>query len=537
MAEVSSECSPSGETSFYGSISEEELKAEVDSRWILNLSLQHRDRSDREKFFVTYIEKPNQWRRVTISCDYRDAEEESLESDLRNLQFQREKSALIYEYIRDSLPEMQFYETVTNWKLKTTDGRLHIHVTGDVDEIIHYPQTSAVSHILESSVSPVLKVREADIEFDSHLSRFVYTVRYKGAKYIRKDVPGPDTIDEFLSEINAVHGSNDYPLHLEAIVVDASHKLIKGILLSHDYDSEVPTFSWESRRRHWAEQAVQGISQIHEEGYLQGAFTLSNLVGDRAKGAGWNSSESPQKIASDERISTYTREAAAPSTMFHDLRRAVKAPVCRRGRGQRRNKVYWNSFLNTGVLRNPFERDCLFETNDGSVSSPAISYMESECTVPCCMSMTYLRELGLPSQMSIEFEDPGQVDIGAGRQKVKMTGIVRNVSFRIRGSSMILRGDFPVSELLDSIYDVLFGWQFMCNEAAKIVEMAQKVYQWTKAFISMAMSSVSAKIDKEVGKFQRRVSEFGSHENLPPPPPYSLVSVFRGDHLTIRRVV
>lgn len=529
MAEVSSECSPSGETSFYGSISEEELKAEVDSRWILNLSLQHRDWSDREKFFVTYIEKPNRWRRVTISCDYRDAEEESLESGLRNLQFQREKSALIYEHIRDSLPSTRLHETVTNLKLRTTDGRLHVHVTEDVDEVIRYPQTSAVSHILESSVSPVLAVREADIEFDSHLSGFVYKVRYNGAKYIRKDIPGPDAIDDILNEINALHNLNNYPMHL-AIVVDASRELIKGILLTYDYDSEVPTISWESRRRHWAEQAVQGISQIHEEGYLQGDFTLSNLVGDKAKGAGWDSS-------SDQRISTYMREAAAPSTMFHDLRRAAKAPVYRRGRGQRRNKVYWNSLLNTGVLRNPFERDCLFETNDGSVSSPAISYMESECTVPCCMSMTYLRELGLSSQMSTEFEDPGQVDIGAGRQKVKMTGIVRNVSFRIRGSSMIFRGDFPVSELLDSIYDVLFGWQFMCNEAAKIVEMAQKVYQWTKAFISMAMSSVSAKIDKEVGKFQRRVSEFGSHENLPPPPPYSLVSVFRGDHLTIRRVV
>lgn len=117
------------------SISPSELEAmiadELAQKWILNLSMHFRDRSQREKFFVTYREHENLWRRVTISLDYRDAPPDSLEMDLANTAVQREKSAKIYEAIRDSLADIKFYPTVTNLKLETTGGRLHVHVVED----------------------------------------------------------------------------------------------------------------------------------------------------------------------------------------------------------------------------------------------------------------------------------------------------------------------------------------------------------------------------------------------------------------------
>lgn len=106
---------------------------ELERIWILNLSMHFRDKSKREKFFVTYREKEEHWRRVTISLDYRGAPDNSLEMDLIQIKFQRDKSAKIYEAIRDSLQDIQFYETVTNLKLQTTDGRLHVHVVEDVN--------------------------------------------------------------------------------------------------------------------------------------------------------------------------------------------------------------------------------------------------------------------------------------------------------------------------------------------------------------------------------------------------------------------
>jgi hypothetical protein len=109
------------------------IDSELERKWILNLSMHFRDKSKREKFFVTYRQHEHLWRRVTISVDYRDAPENSLEAELSRAQYQRDKSAKIYEAIRDSLPEIDFYNSVTNLKLETKDGRLHVHVVEDVN--------------------------------------------------------------------------------------------------------------------------------------------------------------------------------------------------------------------------------------------------------------------------------------------------------------------------------------------------------------------------------------------------------------------
>ena len=106
---------------------------ELERIWILNLSMHFRDKSKREKFFVTYRENDTHWRRVTVSLDYRLAPENSLEMELVKTKFQRDKSAKIYEAIRESLADIQFYDTVTNLKLQTNDSRLHVHVVEDVN--------------------------------------------------------------------------------------------------------------------------------------------------------------------------------------------------------------------------------------------------------------------------------------------------------------------------------------------------------------------------------------------------------------------
>lgn len=106
---------------------------ELERKWILNLSMHFRDKSKREKFFVTYRENESVWRRVTVSLDYRNAPDNSLELDLSATRFQRDKSAKIYEAIRESLQDIQFYDSVTNLKLQTTDGRLHVHVVEDTN--------------------------------------------------------------------------------------------------------------------------------------------------------------------------------------------------------------------------------------------------------------------------------------------------------------------------------------------------------------------------------------------------------------------
>lgn len=309
----------------------DQLQHELDTRWILNLSMHFRDRSDREKFFVTYAETPTKWRRVTVSCDYRSAERGSLEMDLKELQSQRDKSLAIYEAIRESLPEIQFYDTVTNLKLETSDGRLHVHVTEDLNEIIPYPSRAMVRHVLEDPDPDArpMELCEKDLAFDAHLSGFVYRVWHQDKVYIKKEIPGPDTIDEFLYEINALHAlhGSENIIKLKAIILDDAKQVVKGLLINYaeqgavvdilyDHKGDIP---WHRRER-WARQAVEGLRDIHEEGYVQGDFTLSNIVVDENNDAkiidinrrgcpvGWEPPEIAQKIASNQRISMYIGE-------------------------------------------------------------------------------------------------------------------------------------------------------------------------------------------------------------------------------------
>ena len=299
---------------------DDELKEELDRKWILNLSMHFRDHSPREKFFLTYAETPQKWRRLTVSCDYRDVPEDSLEHDLQQLSFQRDKSARIYESIRMSLPDIQFYDTVTNLKLETTDDQLHVHVTEDINEIIHYPSIHTVQHIQRP------RFFESELNFDAHMSGFVYKVRVREHIWIKKEIPGPDSVDEFLYEINALTelaGSTNV-IELKGLVINNEGTLVKGLLIGFAeqgalvdilYDNK-GALSW-SKRASWAKQVVRGLSQIHEEGFVQGDFTLSNIVVDdndkaqiidinrRGCPVGWEPPEIAKLIDSGQRISMY----------------------------------------------------------------------------------------------------------------------------------------------------------------------------------------------------------------------------------------
>jgi serine/threonine protein kinase len=320
FVDISKDVSHAGTASVSSGAFDEMILEELERRWILNLSMHFRDKSRREKFFVTFAETPTHWRRVTISLDYRNAPEGSLEEELQRTRFQRDKSARIYEAIRESLPDIQFYDTVTNLKLQTENERLHVHVVEDLSEIIHYPPVRAISHL------KCRRVREDELVFDSHLSGFVYKVRVDGEVFIKKEIPGPDTVDEFLYEINALHqlcGSHSV-IQFGGVVLDNHGEVVKGLLISfaeqgalidviYDGEGKIP---WRRRER-WAKQVVQGLSEIHEAGFVQGDFTLSNIVIDEDDNAkiidinrrgcpvGWEPPEVAALIDSNQRISMY----------------------------------------------------------------------------------------------------------------------------------------------------------------------------------------------------------------------------------------
>lgn len=303
-------------------IDEAAIRDEYERRWILNLSMHFRDKSNREKFFVTYAEEINKWRRLTISLDYRNSPPGSLEEELCRLHHQRDKSFRIFDSIRESLSDVQFYDTVTNLKLETTpeDGQLHVHVREDANETIAHPAVALMSHV-QCPLYP-----ESALSFDSHISGFVYKVRLHDRVLIKKEIPGPDTVDEFLYEVNALDSLVGCPniVQLQGLITDDAGSVVKGLLITYaphgalvdmlyDFAGELPFH----RREKWGKQIVQGLSDIHEAGFVQGDLTLSNIVIDEHDDAliidinrrgcpvGWEPPELGRLIDSGQRISMH----------------------------------------------------------------------------------------------------------------------------------------------------------------------------------------------------------------------------------------
>lgn len=172
------------------------------------------------------------------------------------------------------------------------------------------------------------RIKESEVEFDSHISGFVYKVHVNGETLIKKEIPSPDTVDEFLYEINALNRlrAAENVIEFYGIIVDDSGELVKGLLISfaehgalidiiYDYQLQ-GGLPWSTRER-WARQIVGGLADIHEAGFVQGDFTLSNIVinnewnakiidiNRRGCPVGWEPPEATPLIESSQRISMY----------------------------------------------------------------------------------------------------------------------------------------------------------------------------------------------------------------------------------------
>lgn len=157
------------------------------------------------------------------------------------------------------------------------------------------------------------------------MSGFVYKVQVHGQSLIKKEIPGPDSVDEFLYEVNALNflrGSQNV-IELYGVIVGDDDR-IRGLLISYAEQGALIDIiyennhgiSWPTRMK-WARQIVHGLSEIHEAGFVQGDFTLSNIVIDgngnakiidinrRGCPVGWEPPEATPLIRSEQRISMY----------------------------------------------------------------------------------------------------------------------------------------------------------------------------------------------------------------------------------------
>lgn len=161
------------------------------------------------------------------------------------------------------------------------------------------------------------------------MSGFVYKVTVDNRVLIKKEIPSPDTIEEFRYEINSLSalGFSEHVIDLYGVVVDDDDSYVKGLLISYadqgslidilyEHREQRNDLSWATREK-WARQIIQGLAHIHESGFVQGDFTLSNIVitkqGDakiidinrRGCPIGWEPPEAGPLLRAGQRIAMY----------------------------------------------------------------------------------------------------------------------------------------------------------------------------------------------------------------------------------------
>jgi hypothetical protein len=138
-------------------IDQTSLQDEYDRRWILNLSMHFRDKSNREKFFNTYAKTPTTWRRVTISLDYGDTPKDSLEADLSTLHYQRDKRLQIFQTIRKLLARQnQMREFADSRSMGTSEPTIECIVGGQ--QTGSFPDSGAPANFLSKTYADKLGV-------------------------------------------------------------------------------------------------------------------------------------------------------------------------------------------------------------------------------------------------------------------------------------------------------------------------------------------------------------------------------------------
>ena len=162
------------------------------------------------------------------------------------------------------------------------------------------------------------------------MSGFVYKVRVHGQVLIKKEIPSQDTIEEFLYEVNALNSlrySHDV-VRFYGVVVDDQDDYVKGLLISYASQGALIDIIFEhckennrgllwATKERWARQIVRGLADVHDSGFVQGDFTLSNIVVDDADNAkiidinrrgcpvGWEPPEATALIDAGHRITMY----------------------------------------------------------------------------------------------------------------------------------------------------------------------------------------------------------------------------------------
>lgn len=136
-----------------------------------------------------------------------------------------------------------------------------------------------------------------------------------------------------------------------------------------------------------------------------------------------------------------------------------------------------------------FTRDIEFRSPSGTPNL-ARCRLDSQCEVPLLVSTHWARENNKLSQVSRDFKDPGMMSVSG--HVIKIGGVLRNMVFNLRGSTVTYRRDVFVCGGLDGWADMVAGAKFIAEQFAVLFSKAKKmfagIFSWKKEKKGMILS-------------------------------------------------
>lgn len=137
----------------------------------------------------------------------------------------------------------------------------------------------------------------------------------------------------------------------------------------------------------------------------------------------------------------------------------------RRGRGKRKNDAYLAEAFRDGNADLFDDREILFADRDGSLKESRLANLDTQLKIDkdlgddLIMSTQCMEDLGLRDQLSYDFRDPSLGSISGHHTPV--IGVLRGVTFRLKGKSVTFKRDFWVCDAINAIVDIMIGANFI----------------------------------------------------------------------------
>jgi hypothetical protein len=152
------------------------------------------------------------------------------------------------------------------------------------------------------------------------------------------------------------------------------------------------------------------------------------------------------------------------------------------------------------------DRELLFGDGKGCLKVPRLANLDTQLKIhdgigdDLIMSSHCARELNILDKMSTAFEDPCLRSISGHSTAVK--GILRNVQFRLKGSSVTFCRNFWVCDAINDMIDIMIGANFIERNLRILFEKAKSTFA---AWFPKKKETPKQKREREELERQRKI--------------------------------